>query len=122
MASVVKKNQRRNQAMERLNIALARMAAKEDLAPIVIPKKTRDKDMREILLIEGVVNMLEELLGENAPILENHPLVQKQAQRGITEAQVDFSQAPQELISPKIDKASGTPVRKRQVAKPRKAK
>lgn len=123
MASTPMKNKRRSMAMERLNIAVARLSAKHELqTPFEVPRKTKDKDLREILLIEGIAGLLEEMLGHDAPTLENHPLVMKQKRRGIQEGQVDPNAEMQVYEGPKLEPQSSVPKRKANVAPPKTTK
>lgn len=117
MASIVYKHKRRAMALERMNIALARLSTKHEIPLFEVPKKTKDKDLREILVFEAVANVLEQVLGEDAPPLENHPLVIKQRQRGISEA--EYKQGTATLNGPKVSHIESTPVRDKRVAKPR---
>lgn len=117
MASTEFKHRRRAMALERMNIALARLSTKHDIPLFEVPRKTKDKDLREILVFEAVANVLEQVLGEDAPQLENHPLVILQANRGITEA--PYKQGTATLTGNKVSKIDGTPKRETRVAAPR---
>lgn len=117
MASQEAKNRRRSMALERMNIAVARISAKHDLAPLEMPKRTKDKDLREIIVFERIAGLLESLLGADAPVLENHPLVMKQANRKpIADSKPKEGTAI--LHGPKIAPQSKIPKTKVEVAKP----
>ena len=117
MASLEHKNKRRALALERMNIALARLSTKHQIPVFEIPKKTRDKDLREVLVFERVATVLEMVLGDDAPTLENHPLVIKQANRGIKES--PYKEGNAILAGHKVSHIESTPVREKRVAKPR---
>ena len=82
MASQEMKNRRRALAVERLNISIARLAAKYQKITPDIPKKMKDRDMLEIVAFERIAEFLEGL-AQDAPVLEEHPLVKKQSNRDI---------------------------------------
>jgi hypothetical protein len=81
MASTEHKNRRKAIAFERLNIAVLRLAEKHGVNAIDLPKKLKDKDMREIMIFERMADFLETLGGQDVPQLEENPLVIKQANR-----------------------------------------
>lgn len=108
MPSLPMKNRRRALALERMNIAAARLANSHDFPLLEIPKRTRDKEMREILAFERVSSLLESLLGQDAPLLENHPLVQKQSNRGIRETDY-VKHEPVTVSGPKTNPESKVP-------------
>jgi hypothetical protein len=111
MASTEHKNRRRAIALERLNIAVMRLASSRGIDAIEIPKKMRDKDMREILIFEKIASFLETLGGEDVPLLEDHPLVIKQANREgmpIAKPKVEPLPKVKRVVTPRKRKASGT--------------
>ena len=81
MASTEHKNRRKAIAFERLNIAVLRLAEKHGVNAIELPKKLKDKDMREIMIFERMADFLETLGGQDVPKLEENPLVIKQSNR-----------------------------------------
>lgn len=97
MASTEHKNKRRALAIERLNLAALRLAHSKDMKALEIPKKTRDKDMREIVVFERIAEFLEALVTKDAPTLEDNPLVIKQANRVISKAKRPKTEAIREV-------------------------
>ena len=81
MASTEHKNRRRAIALERLNLAVARLASSKGLEAIEIPRKMRDKDMLQIVTFERMGEFLEALAGDSVPKLESNPIAIKQANR-----------------------------------------
>lgn len=81
MASTEHKNRRRALALERLNLAVARLAKSRNLQGFEIPKKMRDNQMHEIISFERIADFLEALGGDSLPKLEDNPIVIKQANR-----------------------------------------
>jgi hypothetical protein len=80
MASTQHKNRRRALALEELNIAVAQLAEKHGIEPVVIPKRMRDRDMLEIVTFEKIGAFLKGL-AQDLPEPVEHPLVQRRAQR-----------------------------------------
>lgn len=108
MASVAHKNKRKALALERMNIALLRTAIKHNIPVIEIPKKMRDRELREVVAFERIADFLEALGGDSLPTLEDNPLVKRAMQR-------------EGLIAEKkaIGKPSKAPLVKTQERKPR---
>lgn len=96
MASQEKKNQRRALALERLNIAIFRMADQEGKEPIILPKKAKDKDMLEIMNFERIADFLEGFISKvPGKEVKAHPLVKRAANRGVTKKK----EAPNKAVS-----------------------
>lgn len=110
MASTEHKNRRRAIALERLNIAVMRLASSRGIDAIEVPKKMRDNDMREILVFEKIAGFLEALGGDDVPLLEDNPLVMKQAMREgspIVKTKVEIPPTPKKAVTPRKRKPSG---------------
>jgi len=117
MASTEHKNRRRAIALERLNLAVLRLASSKGINAIEIPKKTKDKDMREIMIFERMADFLETLGGDSVPRLENNPIVIRQMNRaGYTETAKP--QAPMQAVVTVSPASKPKPTRKR---KPKQA-